>query len=321
MIAHSFPDFSLRDHNFDAPCEEVGWPNMLLRSCTSCLEWPDHSAPLSLAVVTSGRALFRFGRRTIPLDDGFHMIIDEGDRFECTIDGAQPVESFHIFLQAEFAARVQATAMTTSDRLLDNETPGSESLMRFEQKLHRHNPGLTPLLAEIVRVMSADTATAGWHDEIFHRTATHLLETHSSLARRIAQLPALRSATRNEIMRRLHLAVDLIHSAYHTPLTLASMASAALMSPYHFLRAFRTAFGRTPHQYLTTLRLEQARTLLTTSEIGIAEIGRRVGIDSPSSFTTLFRQHTGIAPSAFRAARNTTVSPVSRSTRFARIHK
>jgi AraC-like DNA-binding protein len=229
------------------------------------------------------------------------MLIDEGDRFELTIDAEQPVESLHVFLAPRFAAHAFRALTSSSATLLDGDVVSEELPVRFQQKLHCHDGVISPVLDEIAGVVRSNGATPGWHDEIFHRLAMALLQAHDELAGRIARLPALRAVTRREMMRRLHLAVDLIHSAYGTPLTLEQMAEAAFFSPYHFLRAFRTAYGRTPHQYLTALRIERACALLQTTELGIAEIGRRVGFQHPTSFTLLFRQHMGVAPSHYRA--------------------
>jgi AraC family transcriptional regulator len=301
MITYGFPDFSLRDHDFDAPCPFTRWPNMLLHSRDRQLEWPEHSAPLSMAMVMSGTGLFRFGRSTLPLEADFYMVIDEDDRFGFTIDAECPVESLHVFLAPVFATQMFTALTRSSTALLDNDSVCDGTPVRFQQKLHCHDQLLSPLLAEIVEVVRGNRATPGWHNEIFYRIATALMQAHGELGSRIARLPALRSTTRTEMMRRLHLALDLIHSSYASPLTLEQMASAALFSAYHFLRAFRTAYGRTPHQYLTALRIERACSLLRTTDLGIAEIGRRVGFEYPTSFTLLFRQHMGVAPSVFRA--------------------
>jgi AraC-like DNA-binding protein len=302
MIEYGFPDFSLRDHDFDAPCPFTRWPNMLLYSRDRQLEWPEHSAPLSMAMVLSGRGLFRFGRTTLPLDESFYMLIDEDDRFEFIIDAEQPVESLHVFLAPGFATHMFAALTRSSAALLDNDNVCDDAPVRFQQKLHCHDQLLTPLLAEIVEVVRGSDAASGWHNEIFYRIAAALIQAHGELGSRIARLPALRSTTRDEMMRRLHLAIDLIHSAYASPLTLEQMASTAFFSPYHFLRAFRAAYGRTPHQYLTALRIERACSLLQTTDLGIAEIGRRVGFAYPTTFTLLFRRHMGVAPSVYRSS-------------------
>jgi AraC-like DNA-binding protein len=81
-----------------------------------------------------------------------------------------------------------------------------------------------------------------------------------------------------------------------------ALARAAHLSPAHFSREFRRAFGETPHQYLLTRRLERAAALLRNTDRGIMEICLAVGLRSVGSFTTSFGRAFGLSPTAYRAA-------------------
>jgi AraC-like DNA-binding protein len=100
--------------------------------------------------------------------------------------------------------------------------------------------------------------------------------------------------------RHLLRAKDLADGRYFEPLTVASLARAAGLSPAHFSREFRRAFGESPHQYLLTRRLERAAALLRTTDRPVTEICFAVGWSSVGSFTTSFRRVYGTAPSEFR---------------------
>src|SRR5262245_10016651 len=80
------------------------------------------------------------------------------------------------------------------------------------------------------------------------------------------------------------------------------MARAAQLSPAHFSREFRAAFGESPHRYLLTRRLERAATLLRTTDRNVADICMLVGLTSVGSFTTSFRRMFGMTPTQYRAA-------------------
>ena len=62
------------------------------------------------------------------------------------------------------------------------------------------------------------------------------------------------------------------------------------MSPAHFSRAFRAAFGETPLQYLLTRRLERAAMLLRVTDRTVADVCTAVGLSSIGSFTTSFKR-------------------------------
>jgi AraC-like DNA-binding protein len=102
--------------------------------------------------------------------------------------------------------------------------------------------------------------------------------------------------------RHLLRAKDLADARYHEPLDVEALARAAFVSPAHFSRQFRRAFGETPHQYLLTRRLERAAALLRSTDRSVADICFTVGLRSIGSFTTSFKQVYGMTPTAYRAA-------------------
>ncbi|WP_327070865.1 AraC family transcriptional regulator [Kitasatospora sp. NBC_01250] len=102
--------------------------------------------------------------------------------------------------------------------------------------------------------------------------------------------------------RHLMRAKDLADARYADPLTVAELAAAAGLSPAHFSRAFRRAFGESPHVYLLTRRLERAAALLRTTDRPIATVCLDVGLNSLGSFTTSFTRMFGRTPAAYRAA-------------------
>jgi transcriptional regulator GlxA family with amidase domain len=98
----------------------------------------------------------------------------------------------------------------------------------------------------------------------------------------------------------LHTARTLLDGSLDAPLPLEQLAARLGVSRYHLIRAFRRAWGVTPHQYRTVCRIERAKALLRTSDLTVTEICFAVGFQSPGSFSALFRRATGQAPHAWR---------------------
>jgi AraC-like DNA-binding protein len=88
----------------------------------------------------------------------------------------------------------------------------------------------------------------------------------------------------------------------------SALARAAHLSPAHFSREFRRAFGVTPHRYLLTRRLERAAALLRHTDRTVTEICFAVGLRSVGSFTTSFTRTFGVSPTAYRAEHPPAVS-------------
>ncbi len=101
-------------------------------------------------------------------------------------------------------------------------------------------------------------------------------------------------------LRKLCQARDRMRDCLDEEITLADLSGEAGLSAWHFLRAFRDAFGETPHAFRTRLRLARARDLLTVTSRPVTEICFDVGFTSLGSFSTLFRRQVGLSPAAFR---------------------
>ncbi|BDZ50695.1 transcriptional regulator [Frondihabitans sucicola] len=93
---------------------------------------------------------------------------------------------------------------------------------------------------------------------------------------------------------------DLIDREYASPLDVPTMAAEAFMSPAHFSRIFRDAYGETPYGYLMTRRIERAMALLRAGT-SVTDACFAVGSTSLGSFSSRFTQLTGETPSAYRA--------------------
>ena len=84
----------------------------------------------------------------------------------------------------------------------------------------------------------------------------------------------------------LRVAKDLMDRHYAELLSLDDVALQAGYSRFHFLRAFRQAYGETPRAYLTRRRIERARDLLRSANLTVAEICHMVGWICPSGPTS-----------------------------------
>ncbi|MBL7682058.1 MAG: helix-turn-helix transcriptional regulator [Flavipsychrobacter sp.] len=86
---------------------------------------------------------------------------------------------------------------------------------------------------------------------------------------------------------------------YADTIDLDAISNEAYFSKFHFIRLFKKAYGKTPHQYLAWVRIEKAKLLLQRG-ISIANTCFLVGYDSVTSFAALFRKIAGWSPSAYQ---------------------
>ena len=90
-----------------------------------------------------------------------------------------------------------------------------------------------------------------------------------------------------------------IDKNYQDKIDLDNIADEAYFSKFHFIRLFKKIYGKSPHQYLTYVRVEKAKDLLKT-ETPIADVCYSVGFESISSFTGLFKRYARKTPSQYQ---------------------
>jgi AraC-like DNA-binding protein len=103
-----------------------------------------------------------------------------------------------------------------------------------------------------------------------------------------------------ETLERLDRARAFIDHCYDHPINLDQISAKACFSRYHFLRLFRQAFNKTPHQYLIERRIEKAKALLTDDDLRVTDVCFEVGFQSLGSFSSLFHKWVGHAPATYR---------------------
>ncbi|HEV8590782.1 MAG TPA: AraC family transcriptional regulator [Pyrinomonadaceae bacterium] len=93
-----------------------------------------------------------------------------------------------------------------------------------------------------------------------------------------------------------------IDANFASNIDLSKIADEACFSKFHFVRLFKSIYSRTPHQYLTHVRIERAKEYLAAGET-VAYACFKVGFDSISSFTGLFKRRVGRTPHQYQLER------------------
>ena len=135
----------------------------------------------------------------------------------------------------------------------------------------------------------------------------------TGLSLQIAQHVGVEAPQRVRVRRGLSPAVrtrvlELIDARLGRGISIDELAREADLSPSYFMRAFKQAIGRPPHQHILTLRLERARRLLEQPGASLSDIALRTGFADQAHFTRLFKREFGVTPGAVlrgRARRRT----------------
>lgn len=176
----------------------------------------------------------------------------------------------------------------------------SKAPIGFYERLRFTDSHISPVLASMREQVEAGGDRL---NEMFMRLALGLVSLRSELPGEIGRLPAVRSSTRQELLKRVHAGKRIIDEMFAGPITLAVIARAACLSPFHFHSLFKAVFRETPHDYMVRRRLEKAARLLRETDEPVTDICLETGFCSLGSFSALFRARFGAPPREFRRAK------------------
>jgi AraC-like DNA-binding protein len=276
---------------WNRPTAALGAENALLRAQARTHIVRDFPGPLSIKCVTEGRVAWKIGGRELVVDPEAFLVLNAGEPYSMDIDSRAPVSTLCVFFRHGFVESVRASMIGSDPELCADAT------FQMRERLHCKDERIAPRMHALAAARTADRL---WLEEQYLELACGLLRLERDVAQRLYRLPARRAATREELFRRVRRAQELLHACADADLDVTALARAACLSPYHFHRAFTCAFGRTPHQYRTALRLAKARRLLETTAMTVTRISDAVGFESSASFSLLYRRHFGVPPRAAR---------------------
>ena len=99
-------------------------------------------------------------------------------------------------------------------------------------------------------------------------------------------------------------AKEMMRASLGSNLSTGDVAAECRLTPSHFSRYFKRSTGLAPHQYFTRLRVEEAKRLILTTELSLADVALACGFGDQSYFTRKFSRNTGASPGAWRRSRS-----------------
>jgi AraC family transcriptional regulator len=229
----------------------------------------------TIAIVLAGSFQYRSPNGQALMTCGSLMLGSPGDRFECGHQHGEGDRCVSFWYAPDYFERVAADA------------GARKSDVRFRV------PRLPPLRPLAPLVAGATAAVTGVADLPWEELAV-------DLAARTVTLAAGLSPDRNDLplnaAARVTRAVRMIDRSPAAALRLGHLAREADLSPYHFLRTFRSLTGITPHQYVMRTRLREAAARLATRTERVLDVALDCGFDDVSNFNRAFRAEFGVNP-------------------------
>jgi AraC-like DNA-binding protein len=276
----------------------LGEDNVILHAQARRHQVTEFAGPLSIKTVLSGAVTWTVGGHALVVDPTSFLVLGDGERYSMQMDEPRPMETACAFFRRGFVEEMAQDATTRLDASLNEPTRPAPSLP-FLSRLHADPERSILGAVQTMAQRCARQLQPSAFEEDFLLLSNRLLLLYRQIQSQMSRIPALKSSTREELFRRLEAGRAYVHSHVEEPISLEKVARAACLSRYHFHRAFTQVFQKTPHTYLTEVRLARAHALLRAG-LPVTQVCAGVGFTSASSFSRLFRAHFGVAPSAIR---------------------
>jgi AraC family transcriptional regulator len=154
-------------------------------------------------------------------------------------------------------------------------------------------------LHHVAMLLLAELKSNGIMGRLYAESLTQVLVIHL-LRHYSTSTPTITSKNRSLTRTQLQQAIDYVHAHLDRDLSLAELASVINIAPTYFASLFKQEMGISPHQYVIQQRVEQAKSMLSKTDLAIADIALQVGFSSQSHLTKQFKRITGITPKQVR---------------------
>jgi AraC-like DNA-binding protein len=296
---------SLPDHNKPGFDEQLHFSsfkkhNIVFNALVSSSRCEDHVGCLSFKTVLSGEEWYGINNHRVAVRPGQFLILNDDQTYSSSIDTIGQVQSFSIFFRNAFASAVFSDKLYSEQQSLDNPFNNDGRVPEFFQTLNHTEPGLLTTLANLVFSLEDEGDDGNLVDEHLVGVLQYLIGTYKTEAKRADDVNAIKVSSRTEIYKRLCVAKDFMHSSFADKPDLQAISNEACLSVPQLVRQFKTAFNATPHQYLTSIRLDYAAGLLKQTNTPIHEITWRSGFENMSAFCRAFKSAYGVQPHNYR---------------------
>jgi AraC family transcriptional regulator len=282
--------------------ERWGHENAVISARTRRVEYPEFKQLLSIKTAAGGAENYFIDGRRITVDDDTFAIFNHDRVYASRIDSLRPVHSFSIFFDRKVAAQAWHS-LARSASALDDGAAAELKPGEFAERLYEHENLVSPVLRHIRLAVDSGPVDDAWLEEQLLFLLGRMLRLQHKTLRVEAVVPSRKAATRRELMRRLTLGVDFIQTRYRDAVLLRDIAAAAHLSPFHFLRVFKTVYRISPSEYLSRKRSAAALRLLQQSNWSMNMIAEHVGFGSRTSMYRHLRAHYGVEPRELRSLR------------------
>ncbi len=271
---------------------------LFLMKSQSPVDFPGYFTAFSMVAMLKGWGKFNINGSRVTLDENSFLVVNRGSTLSFTLGksgGYVVILCFNTTLADLVARKIFFRKESTG---FPASAPGDFSLV---EHVHYENASLKQHLPALIAL---ENSCASFHalkaDMIVRSILEYIIHENYSAIQVSSKLKVVKTSTRIDLYKRLAITKNWMDSNHADPIKLDHLADISMLNAEHFLRLFKQAYGKTPYQYLKSVRLSHAKELLRTTDLPVSAVCHEVGFESISSFSILFKQCTGQSPTRFR---------------------
>lgn len=278
----------------------AGWPTVLLNTNTKQTAREDIEGPLSIFMNLQGESIVGVDKKQVFIKQNAYVVTNNKARYDLITPSKTSTEVFNIHFGTKFLEDASSWFYQTQQQLLDNPFEKMALLPNFQLKATWRDHRFNQLAYQLRELYQYSDTTPEVKEMALLALFEHIILAEQSQQKAIKTLKSTKKSTKEELAKRLQLAIDYIYAFYNQPINLDELAQISCLSKYHFLRSFKELSGLAPYQFIRKIRFEQAIHLLKHSNTSLQEIAYKIGLENASSLSRMIFKLGGTYPSAYR---------------------
>jgi len=276
--------------------------NQVYVSKLNYLEPFSYTSLFSIKYVFYGVEKYRVNGVNNELKNGHCLIVNNESEVlsECgTGDKDEVNYGMSTFLTPSIIAEVlQATKVWGKDMLNANES-FNKSFLFYDGVIK--NNALTDYLKQQFIFFSTSSKANDLDESFYYQLSEHVLHFQYGIFKNLCGINKVKYSTRQEILKRVLKAKEIIDANYYYNLDLNFLAKESCLSKYFLIKSFKQVFNITPHQYQIQLKIKKAKELLMHEKnYEVAEVASTLNYPDIYTFSKQFKNIVQYSPSEFR---------------------
>nr|WP_198160693.1 AraC family transcriptional regulator [Pedobacter panaciterrae] len=250
--------------------------------------------------VFKGQQDYLMAKRKVSIFPDSFLFLPPGTNYTSIVDSYDPVDVFSVSVSANFLSDFHNSYYSSTDLLLA-APEASNQVPEIMESFYPFSGDMRFTVMHLYQRLIEGEADELLINEYLHHCLLNFYRIRGrEINSRMERLGALKASTRQELFKRLILAKEFISNNYNKKFNLNDVARFSCLSVNHLLRTFKEAYGISPYQFLTQVRLDRAKYFLEHTDYQVAYTSMLVGFESVSSFIRVFKSTFNVTPLKYK---------------------